>query len=60
MIQSCECGSGRRPNLKKDSEAEMHYITRHGVRLQFADLHITSVTGQKPTSLKFYQRVERN
>ena len=36
------------PQPKKDREAELHYITRHGVRLQIADLHITSVAGQKP------------
>ena len=35
------------PQPKRDREAELHYITRHGVRLQVADLHITSITGQK-------------
>ena len=46
-LVSCDRGSGRRPKLKKDREAELHYITPHGVRLQVADLHITSITGQE-------------
>jgi len=35
------------PQPKNDREAELHYITRHGVMLQIANLHITSVTGQE-------------
>ena len=32
---------------KKDREAELHYITRHGVWPQVADLHITSCAGEE-------------
>ena len=45
-ILSCDRDSGRRPNKKKDREAKLHYITRHAVWPQVADLHITPCAGE--------------
>ena len=47
LVKSCDRDSSRRPNKKKDREAELHYITRHAVWPQVADLHITSCAGEE-------------